>query len=388
MIKYGKHHIDNSDIKNVIKALKSDYLTQGKQIKKFEKDICEFTGAKYSVVLSSGTSALFLIGKLLGWSKKDYILTTPITFVASANAVLYSMANIEFVDIDTDTYNISVDHLERKIRSLKKIKKKVSAVIATDFAGNPCDWSRLKTIAKKYKFKLINDNCHALGAKYNNNQKYSLKYADFSTLSFHPVKVITTGEGGALLTNNKKFRDKAEHYASHCKFNLKNSSKPWSYDILDLGYNFRITDFQCALGISQLKKIKIFLNYRKKVALIYDNLFKNNEVVKIPKKTKNSEHAYHLYPLVIDFNKISKNKKFLFKFLKNRGYDLMVHYPPIHLFTLYKKKFNFKRGDYPNAEKFYQNEISLPIFFKLEIKEVKRLAGLIVNFLDRYKKIN
>ena len=388
MIKYGKHHIDNSDIKSVIKTLKSDYLTQGNQIKKFEEDICKFTGAKYSVVLSSGTSALFLIGKLLGWNKKDYILTTPITFVASANAVLYSMANIEFVDIDADTYNISVDHLEYKIKSLKKRKKKISAVIATDFAGNPCDWSKLKAIAIKYKFKLINDNCHALGAKYKNNQKYTLKYADFCTLSFHPVKVITTGEGGALLTNNKKFRDKAEHYASHCKINLNNSSKPWSYDILDLGYNFRITDFQCALGISQLKKIKFFLNYRKKIALIYDDLFKNNKLLKIPPKTKNSVHAYHLYPLVIDFNKISKNKRYLFEFLKGKGYDLMVHYPPIHLFTLYKKKFNFKKGDYPYAEKFYQNEISLPIFYKLEIKEVKRLAGLILNFLDRYKKIN
>ena len=308
MINYGKHFISNADINSVIKVLKSSSLTQGKEVKSFEKKICSTTGAKYAVAVSSGTSALFLIGKILKWTKNDIILTTPITFVASANAALFSSAQVDFVDIDPKSYNISLEELEKKIQDYKKWNKKISAVIATDFAGNPCDWKELSDLSKKYNFKLISDHCHALGSEYNYDKKYILKYADFASLSFHPVKAITTGEGGAILTNSLHFYNEAKLYSNHCKININKKNEPWRYDISQLGYNFRITDFQSALGSSQLNGLKNFVTYRRRVAKIYDDLFQNNKYLQIPKTKNGSKHSYHLYPLLINFKKLKKKK--------------------------------------------------------------------------------
>ena len=381
MINYGKQYIDNNDIQAVIKILKSNWLTQGPQVENFERALKLKFGGKYCAVVSNGTAALHLAGLALGWKKTDIILTTPISFLASSNSILYSNARPDFVDIDNVTYNIDINKLEKKIRQLNFKSKKVKAVIATDFAGNPCDWKSLKEIATKYRIKLINDNCHAIGATYNNDQKYAVKYADIVTHSYHPVKNITTGEGGAIFTNDKKIFDKIKVLRSHGvvreqkKFLLNHG--PWYHEMHELGYNYRITDFQCALGISQLKKIRKFIKRKRDIAKIYNKSFSDDVNFLIPTTTRNCGHAYHLYPLLIRFNKIGIKKKDFFKKMKDKNINLQVHYIPIHLQPYYKKKYNFKLGDFPVSEEFYKREVSLPIYFSLKDNQILNIVKTI-----------
>ena len=374
MINYGKQFIDSNDIKAVVKVLKSDLITQGHQVEKFESALKLKFGAKFCRVLSNGTAALHLAGMALGWKKGDIILTTPISFLATANCILYSGATPDFVDINNSSYNIDTDKLANKIKKLNFRSKKVVAVIATDYAGNPCDWDALKSISKKYDVKLVNDNCHAMGASYNNDDKYAIKYADIVTHSYHPVKHITTGEGGAILTNDKIIDKKVFSLRSHGvrkDLKTKNSNGcSWYYEMHDLGFNYRITDFQCALGFSQLKKLNKFLKRRREIAEIYNSKFKNKSFITVPKINKNCKHAFHLYPLRINFDQLGISKKKLFKMLNKKKINLQVHYIPIHLQPFYKKKFGFKDGDFPVAEKFYKDEVSLPMYFSLQNKQV------------------
>ncbi len=380
MINYGKQFIDEDDIKVVRKVLKSKFITQGPLVEKFEKKLKIFFGSKYCCAVSSGTAALHLAGLSLSWKKNDYVLTTPISFLATSNSILYSNAKPVFVDIDENTYNIDENLVEKTILKLRKKNKNIKALIATDFAGNPCNWKKLKALSKKYYFFLINDNCHSLGAKYFNDYKYAQKYADIVTQSFHPVKQITTGEGGALLTNNKKIYQKTIQLRSH-GVTRKGVKEPWYYDMQKLGFNYRLTDFQSALGISQLKKIKFFLKKRNQIAKIYNSKFKMNPYLKIPKTNSFSKHAYHLYPLLIDFKKIKKTKIQLFKYFKKNNISLQVHYIPIHLQTFYKRNFKYKNGDFPVSEKFYSQEVSLPIYYSLKKKDIYKIIRLINNFV-------
>ena len=376
MINYGKHFIDNKDIISVKKVLKSDWLTQGPIVKKFESSLKFFFKAKYCCAVSSGTAALHLAGLALGWKKGDIVLTTPITFLASSNSILYSSATPSFVDIDNSTYNINLNLLEKKIEKLNSFSKKVVAIVVTDYAGNPCDWQKLKKIVLKYNIKLINDNCHAIGASYNNDKGYAAKYADVVTHSYHPVKNITTGEGGAILTNNKKIFEKINILRSHGitknPNKMRNNHGPWYYEMHELGYNYRISDIQCALGISQLKKINKFVKRKKQIAKIYNSEFSNRNIFTTPKVDKNSQHAYHLYPLLINFDNLNQKKK-MFKFLYKNNINLQVHYIPIHLQPYYKKKYGLKKGDFPIAERFYEREVSLPIYFSLKRNEISRV---------------
>jgi len=384
MINYGKQFIDNDDIKAVTNVLKSKFLTQGPLVNKFEKKLKSFLGSKYCCAVSSGTAALHLAGVSSSLNKNDYVITSPISFVATSNSILYSNARPIFVDIDEKTYNIDESLVEKKILELKKKNKHVRAIIATDFAGNPCNWKRLKILSKKYNFLLINDNCHALGARYYNDYKYAQKYSDIVTHSFHPVKQITTGEGGALLTNNKKIFQNAIKLRSHGIYKnnkLRKKIGPWYYEMQKLGFNYRLTDFQSALGISQLKKLKYFLKKRTQIAKIYDTEFKKNPYLKIPQANKFSVHAYHLYPLLINFKKIKKTKKKLFKYFEKKNIFLQVHYIPIHLQPYYKKIFKYKIGDFPISEKFYSQEVSLPIHYSLKKKDVFKIIKLINNFV-------
>lgn len=372
MINYGKQHIDKSDIYQVTKVLKSDYITQGRNILKFENALSNYFGSKYCSVVSSGTAALHLLGLALGWKENDIIITTPLSFLATSNAIIYSGAIPCFVDIDADTNNIDTNLLIKKIKHLKKKRKKIKAIICTDFAGYPCDWKKLSIIGKKYNITLINDCCHAMGASIDGNKQYAIKYADYVTLSFHAVKNITTGEGGAVLTNDKKIRNNLNLLRTH---GVKKSPrfKPWYYEMVKLGYNYRITDFQCALGISQLKKIDKFVKKRIKISKIYERGFKNLKYCITPKVKKNVQHAFHIYPLKILFNKIKINKLNLFKKLNKKQINLQVHYIPIHLQPYYKKKYNFKKGDFPVAEDFYEKEVSLPIYYDLSKEKVKSI---------------
>ena len=374
MISYGRQYIDNEDIKSVVNTLKSDYLTQGPIVRTFEKNINNYFGSKFSLAVSNGTAALYLAGKALSWNNKSLILMSPLTFVAGANVADLFGAKIKFIDIDPQTYCIDVNFLESY---LKNSKKKITSLIATDFAGHTCDWKKLKYLSKKYKFTLINDNCHAFGAEYLNNRKYASKYADICSLSFHPVKHLTTGEGGAIFTNKKSYYKKLISCREHGMLRKKNW---WDYDIVEPSLNFRMSELQAALGISQLKKINKFLKYRREIAKIYNIELKDLDFIKLPNNI-NCNHAYHLYPILIDFEKIKKSKKKLIQiFLKNK-IKLQVHYKPTHLFSYYKKKHFNKNLDLKNSEKFYQQEISLPIFFNLKKKHVYKIIGILKKFI-------
>jgi len=377
LINYGRQALDSKDLLNVKKTLKSNFLTQGPLVEKFEKKLRKKLNSKYCTVVSSGTAALHLLSIALGWKKNDIILTTPLSFVATSNCVIYSGAKPVFVDIDYKTGNICTAKLEKIIKKLEKKNKTIKAVIAIDYGGCPSNWPKLKEITKKKNITLINDGCHGLGSKISDNQKYAIKYADFVTYSFHPVKPITTGEGGAVITNNKKIDYLIKSLRTHGI--VKNEKKfLWHNDMKFLGFNYRMTDIQCALGISQLSKINVFVNGRSKIAKNYDKVFKKNPNVKIPEIQKNCKSSYHLYPLRINFKKLNIKKNLFFRKLLKKGIKLQVHYVPIYRHTYYKNKFKLKAANFPNTEKFYNEVVSLPIYIGLS----KKLQNSVI------KKIN
>ena len=380
MINYGKQYLDKKDISAVVSVLKSDWLTQGPKVKEFETSLKNFFGAKYCSVVSNGTAALHLAVKAMGWKKGDYVFTTPNSFLATSNSILYVGAKPIFIDIDPLTFNINVKKLEEKIKINKKKGRRLVGIIATDYAGQPCDWKSLKIIGRKYGLKLINDNCHAIGASFYKNKKYACKYADVVTQSYHPVKNLTTGEGGSILTNHKALDKKVKLLRSHGVIKKKNKS-PWSYEMLDLGFNYRLSDMSCALGLSQLKKVNKFVRKKQKIAQIYDKAFKNIKNIKIPLIKKNIQHSYHLYPLRIEFDKFKISKESFFRILRKKNINLQVHYIPIFLQPFYKKNFKFNVKDLKNSIKFYKEEISLPIYYSLKRKEINYVINQIKKIL-------
>ena len=379
-IRYGRHSINETDIKSIENVLRNDYLTQGKHVKKFENALKIKFGSRYCSSLSSGTAALHLGVMALSLPKNSKIITTPLTFVATANSIILNNLKPELVDIDLTTYTIDINKLEHKLKKDNKIK----AVIAVDYAGNICDWKSLNFLARKYNIKLINDNCHAIGSMYNDSIKYASQFADVVTQSYHPVKAITTAEGGSILTNNKKIYENISLLKNNGIIRNKNLSKKfgaWFYSIKKLGYNYRLSDIQCALGISQLKRLNQFILARRKIAKIYDKAFSNIDKLQIPKVREKCYHSYHLYPLLIDFKKTRINKKKFFAKLQSNGIYTQVHYLPIHYHEYYKKKFNFKKGDFPNSEDFYNKEMSLPIYPLLKKKYVFKVIDNIIKNL-------
>ena len=384
MISYGKQSIDQSDIDSVVEVLNSDWLTQGPTVKTFESYLEKYFGAKYACAVTNGTAALHLTGLALEWQPGEIVITTPITFLATANCVVYAGATPDFVDIDPITYTINPNLVEEKVKAHQSNGKKVKAIIGVDYAGHPCDWKVLRKIADKYNLQLVNDNCHALGATYFGDKHYAVKYADVIVQSYHPVKHITTGEGGAVLTNSSEIDEKVRRLRAHGMTQnpnqQENNDGPWYYEMHEVGYNYRITDFQCALGISQLKKLDQFVKKRREIANRYNEAFEDNQFLITPNVTSIINHAYHLYPLQINFQKMSLNKIKLFEELNKLNIQLQVHYIPVHTQPYYMEKFGCQWGDYPNAEEYYEKMVSLPMYPSLSNSDVEYIIEKINSF--------
>jgi perosamine synthetase len=386
MISYGKQSIDQSDIDAVVEVLKGDWLTQGPSVETFENDLQKYFGPKYACAVSNGTAALHLSGLALGWKPDDIVITSPITFLATANCIVYAGTTPDFVDIDPISYTIDPNKVEKKVKHYRSVGKNVKAVIGIDFAGHPCDWKALRELADKYDLQLVNDNCHALGATYLNDNQYAVKYADLVIQSYHPVKHLTAGEGGAILTDNSDLDEIVRRLRTHGMTKnpnlLEKNDGPWYYEMHEVGYNYRITDFQCALGSSQLKRLDSFVEKRREIAKIYDESFFNVDNLKIPKTNNFVNHSYHLYPLQIDFEKLSLTKAQLFKKMKEVGINLQVHYIPVHLQPYYQKNYGFNIGDFPISERFYSSEVSLPIYPDLSTDDVSSVVNNILEIIS------
>ena len=363
--------------------MRSKFITKGYFFKLFEKKLTKFFNSKFSLVYSSATLALFSVAKCLNWGEKDFIILSPISFVAGANAISSVKAKPTFVDID-EYFNLDPVKVENKIIALKKQRKRVSTILVTDYAGNPAQWKKFLQLKRKYKLTLINDNCHSLGAKLKNDSQYAVKYADIVVQSFHAVKNITTAEGGAIITNNKKHYTKLKSLREHgFIINDKNIS-PWSYDMNFIGYNARLSELNCALGSSQIKKLKFNIRKRNEIASFYNKIFRKIEHCKLPKVSKDNYCAYHLYPMRFDWKKIKIKKLKFYEILKKKyGINLQIHYKPTYKFNYYKSKTKINLKDFNNTEKFYNEVFSIPMYVGLKKKDLKYIANAIIKTIKK-----
>jgi len=371
-IPYGKHFVDSDDIKAVETVLKSDFLVQGPCVEKFEKAICKYTGAKYCVAVSSGTAALHLAVLALEIPAGSEGITTPNTFVATSNALLYNQIKPVFADIDPKTFCIDPKEIE------KKITKKTKVIIPVDFAGQPADMEDIYRLSKKKKIFVVEDAAHAIGSRYKDGSYVgSCKYSDLTTFSFHPVKTITTGEGGAITTNSKVLYDRLimlrTHGITKDPSRMKENPGPWYYEMQDLGFNYRMSDFQAALGLSQFRKLKSFVKKRRQIVEKYNKAFKDLPNLITPFEKRGVKSAFHLYVVQIDLKKIGRNKKLFMEQLKKKGIGTQVHYIPVYEQPYYKVHFGYNKKDYPVCAKYYEQALSFPLFPRMEMKDVNRV---------------
>ena len=391
IIPYGKHFIDEDDINAVVDVLKNKPLTQGKEVESFEKEVAKFVGAKYAVAISSWTSGLHLANLALGIRNGDKVITSPITFVATSNSIIYCGAEPVFTDIDKTTINICSEKLEKTIKENPNVK----AIIPVHYAGLSCDMAPISKIAKKYNLSIIEDAAHALGAKHADGSMVgSCKYSNITGFSLHPVKSIAAGEGGIITTNSNAIYKKLIRLRSHGInklddkfFNIDQSitngiPNPWYYEMQELGFNYRITDFQCALGKSQLSKLSSFIKRRRELAIRYDNELSSFENLESIHKKSRDISSHHLYPVRIKFNKIDLTRAELMNHLKEKGIITQVHYIPVTSHPYYQN-LGYNTEYYKNANDFYEEALTLPLYFKLKDSDqdyvVETLKMLIEN---------
>ena len=372
-IPYGKQTISNDDIEEVVKVLKSNFLTTGPKVKEFEVVIANYCGSKYCVAVSNGTAALHLSSLVL-LKENDKVLTTPNSFLATSNSILYAKAKPIFVDICEDG-NIDLDLCEEELKKDSNIK----ALYVVSFSGNMVDQEKLRYLKKTYNIKILEDNAHAIGAKYGDIKAGSCENSDCSIFSFHPVKNITTGEGGAITTNDKNTYEKLLSLRNHGMIKIQDM-KPWEYSMTNLGFNYRLTDFQAVLGISQLHRLDEFIEKRQKIAKYYDERFENTIVKPLYKFTENS--AYHLYVVQVDFEKAKILKEELFRELYKRNISIQVHYIPINK-QVYYKSLGYGKENTPLMDKYYFESFSIPIYPLLLEEEQEYVIKNLLELLQK-----
>lgn len=365
MIPYGKQDISQADIDSVVAVLQSDFLTQGPQVPLFEKTVADYCRAQHAVAVNSATSALHIACLALGLGEGDTLWTSPNTFVASANCGLYCGAKVDFVDIDTNTYNMCAEKLEQKLIQAQTQNKLPKIVIPVHFAGQSCDMRRIYQLGQQYGFKIIEDASHAIGGKYLDKPIGGCQYSDITVFSFHPVKIITTAEGGLATTNQPGLAEKMQLLRSHGitrdeKLMTKESEGGWYYQQVELGFNYRMTELQAALGVSQMARLEDFVRIRHQLQQRYDVLLKDLPII-TPFQSPGTYSALHLYPIQIELGKVNKSHKQIFEELRQNGIGVNLHYIPVHLQPYYQN-MGFKQGDYPNAENYYNQAISIPMF--------------------------
>jgi len=383
-IPYGKQEISQQDIDSVVEVLTSDYLTQGPKVPAFENEISNYTGSKYAVAVNSATSALHIACLALGLGKDDWLWTTPISFVASSNCGLYCGAQVDFVDIDPVTYNLCPKALELKLKQAEQQNRLPKVLVAVHLCGQSCDMRAIKGLADQFNIHVIEDASHAVGGKYLEQAIGGNQFADITIFSFHPVKIITTAEGGVATTNSKALADRLNLFRSHgvtrdSELLERTPDGPWYYEQLELGYNYRMTDLQAALGISQMQRLDDFVSKRHELAQRYD-LELAGLPLQLPQQDADAYSGLHLYVIRLKLNLIKLTRKQVFDQLRDAGVGVNVHYIPIHTQPYYQR-MGFSKGDFPHAEKYYAEAISLPMFHLMTETQQSRVIEVLRSIL-------
>lgn len=379
-IPYGRQCITEEDIQAVVDVLRSDWLTQGPAVEKFENAVAEYCGSRYAVAVSNGTAALHMASLAAGFGPDDEVITSPITFVASANCIVYSGATPVFADINSQS--CCIDPQEIKV----KITPATRGLIPVHFAGQPCDMQAISDLALEHNLLIIEDAAHAIGASYEvNGRSYksgSCAHSDMTVFSFHPVKHITTGEGGMITTNSEDLYKKLlllrTHGITKDSASLNRNDGPWYYEQQNLGFNYRITDFQCALGLSQLKKLDEFVGRRREIVAVYNEAFSKNTKLIMPSGRNSALSSWHLY--VLQFKKLDRLE--VFNALREKGLGVNVHYIPVHLQPYYNEHFRCCLGDYPKAEKYYSQAITLPLYPTMTNEDVDYVINAVFEVIE------
>lgn len=385
MIPYGKQNINQADIDSVIDVLQSDFLTQGPQVPLFEKKVSDYCDSKFGVAVNSASSALHIACLALGLERGDWLWTSPNTFVASSNCALHCGAQVDFVDIDPRTFNMSVECLAEKLVLAEKEGKLPKIVMPVHMCGQSCDMAGIHELSQKYGFKVIEDASHAIGGKYKNKAIGSCHYSDISVFSFHPVKIITTGEGGMALTNNPELADRMQRYRCHgitsdaSRMQPRPAKEIWNYQQIDLGFNYRMTDIHAALGLSQMNRLDKFVAKRHAIASEYEELLSNLPVT-TPWQHPDSYSAFHLYIIRLKLDQISKTQRDVFSELYTAGIGVNLHYIPVYRQPYYEQ-LGFKAGYCPEAERYYAEVLSLPLYFGLTKLQQDQVVNALMGIL-------